>query len=52
MSAYDYELSEPEGPVLGLVVLRVDETVERDLATSFPPAVARLHVTRVQSGIR
>lgn len=37
-------------PALGLIALRVDETIERELAALLPPARVRLHVTRVASG--
>ena len=50
MTQIDYQLREPELPRLGLIVLRVDETIEEDFRHQFAPDTARLHVTRVQSG--
>lgn len=35
---------------MGLIVLRVDETIEQEFWHLVPPDTARLHVTRVQSG--
>ncbi|WP_299694696.1 aspartate/glutamate racemase family protein [uncultured Tateyamaria sp.] len=40
----------PTTPALGLIVLRVDETIEQDFRTLIPAGTARLHVSRVQSG--
>ena len=37
-------------PRLGLIALRVDETIESDLARMVPPEAAQMHVSRVQSG--
>ena len=46
----DYTTRAPTTPALGLIVLRVDETIEQDFRTLIPPEAARLHITRVQSG--
>ncbi|MDJ0639915.1 MAG: aspartate/glutamate racemase family protein [Paracoccaceae bacterium] len=35
---------------LGLIVLRVDETIEHEFREFIPPETARLHVTRIHSG--
>lgn len=37
-------------PTLGLIVLQVDETIEDEFRRMLPPALARLHVTRIPSG--
>jgi len=37
-------------PALGLISLRVDETIERELGALLPPDKVRLHVTRIASG--
>ncbi len=37
-------------PRLGLIVLRVDETIEHEFRTLIPATQARLHVTRILSG--
>lgn len=37
-------------PALGLIVLRVDETIEQDFRRLFAPDDARVHITRIQSG--
>ncbi len=37
-------------PVIGLIVLRVDETIEDEFRHFFPPDRARLHITRIPSG--
>lgn len=50
MSAFPYQLSDVEAATLGLVVLRVDETIEQEFRRYVPPELARLYVTRVQSG--
>ena len=45
-----YTTTEPTTPALGLIVLRVDETIEREFRTLLPADAARLHVSRIQSG--
>ena len=50
MTNFPYVLEDDPTPRLGLVALQVDETIEGDFRRLFPPAVARLHVTRVPSG--
>ncbi len=45
-----YEIKAPETPALGLIVLRVDETIEDDFRSLIPQGTARVHVARVQSG--
>ena len=50
MSSYPYHLFESTLPAMGLIVLRVDETVETDIRRDVTPDLARLHVTRVPSG--
>jgi maleate isomerase len=50
MSAFPYRLLDSTLPVMGLIVLRVDETVEDDFRRYVSPDVARLHVSRVHSG--
>lgn len=50
MTAFPYDLQDDSLPRLGLIVLQVDETIERDFRRLFPPEVCRLHVTRVPSG--
>ena len=37
-------------PALGLIVLRVDETIEHEFRRLVPHGSARLHVTRIDSG--
>jgi maleate isomerase len=37
-------------PALGLIVLRVDETIEQEFRHDLPPDRARLHVSRIDSG--
>lgn len=37
-------------PALGLIVLRVDETIEHEFRQFIPSDTARLHVTRIPSG--
>ncbi|MEM7497734.1 MAG: Asp/Glu racemase [Pseudomonadota bacterium] len=48
MGTFPYTLEEPKGPILGLVALQADETVESDFRRLLPPDI-RLHVTRVES---
>ncbi|MEM9199786.1 MAG: Asp/Glu racemase [Pseudomonadota bacterium] len=43
-------LGRPAGPAMGLIVLRVDETIEHEFRSLIPADRARLYVTRVQSG--
>lgn len=50
MSAFPYRLVARTTPAMGLIVLRVDETVEEDFRRYFAPDAARLHVSRVHSG--
>ena len=50
MSPFPYALAENPLPAMGLIVLRVDETIEQEFRRSIAPEVARLHVTRVPSG--
>ncbi|MCH2165568.1 MAG: aspartate/glutamate racemase family protein [Marinovum sp.] len=45
-----YDLIEPDMPGLGLIVLRVDETIEDEFRRHFSPDQVRLHISRVQSG--
>ncbi len=51
MPAFPYDLQEDTAPRLGLVVLQVDETIEQDFRHLFPPHAARLHISRVPSGV-
>ncbi|MEM9320170.1 MAG: aspartate/glutamate racemase family protein [Pseudomonadota bacterium] len=37
-------------PAMGLIVLRVDETIEQEFRAFIPPHAARLYVTRIDSG--
>lgn len=50
MSSVPYRLTESARPAMGLIVLRVDETIEQEFRRCFAPEDARLHVTRVPSG--
>ncbi|MEL6524007.1 MAG: Asp/Glu racemase [Pseudomonadota bacterium] len=50
MTDHRRSLLEPSLPAMGLIVLRVDETIEQEFRDLIPPDRARLHVTRVQSG--
>lgn len=50
MSDFPYDLTPSTLPAMGLIVLRVDETIEQDFRRAITPDAARLHVTRVQSG--
>ncbi|MEM7528469.1 MAG: Asp/Glu racemase [Pseudomonadota bacterium] len=50
MSAFPYRSEEPSGPVLGLMALQADETIEGDFRRMFP-VETRLLVTRVPSGL-
>lgn len=50
MTTFPYRLVESPLPAMGLIVLRVDETIETEFRSFLPPDVARLYVTRVQSG--
>ncbi|NRB05250.1 MAG: aspartate/glutamate racemase family protein [Rhodobacteraceae bacterium] len=49
MTGFPYEVEARDGPVMGLIVLRADETIEQDFRRFFAPD-QRLHVTRVVSG--
>ncbi len=50
MAGFPYRLEEMRTPAMGLIVLRVDETIESELRRALPDHEARLHVTRVDSG--
>ena len=50
MTQFPYDTAEPDLPALGLIVLRVDETLEPDFRRLIPPEMARLYVSRVHSG--
>lgn len=50
MPAFPYRLLGSDIATMGLVVLRVDETVEEDFRRCIPPDAGRLHITRVHSG--
>lgn len=50
MSGFPYTLSESGTPVLGLVVLQTDETIEGDLQRLFRGCRVRLYVSRVAAG--
>lgn len=50
MTAFPYVLAQDMLPRLGLIVLQVDETIEQDFRRMIPPAIAKLHVSRVPSG--
>lgn len=50
MSGVSYRLAEDATPRMGLIVLRVDETIEGDFRAYLPGDSARVHVTRVASG--
>lgn len=50
MAYFPYRLTEDAHPAMGLIVLRVDETIEQEFRRAFAPEDARLHVTRVPSG--
>ncbi|MBV0912511.1 maleate cis-trans isomerase family protein [Anianabacter salinae] len=50
MTAFPYTLEVNDLPRLGLIVLRVDETIEQDFRRLFSPDIARMYVTRVPSG--
>ena len=45
-----YAIKAPTTPALGLIVLRVDETIEADFRDLIPPEHARLHISRVHAG--
>lgn len=48
---FPYRLEERSArPVLGLIVLQVDETIEQDFRRLFSPENATLHFTRIPSG--
>ena len=49
MTRFSYRLRPPEGPILGLVALQVDQTIERDFRRLFP-LDTQLYVSRVPSG--
>lgn len=50
MSSFPYTLDDNQVATLGLVVLQVDETIERDFRRLVPAELAKLHVTRIASG--
>lgn len=50
MADFPYRLREDATPTMGLIVLRVDETIEDEFRRYIPPGDARMHVTRVHSG--
>lgn len=52
MSAFPYRLTGPIGTkgALGLIVLQVDETIERDFRRLFPDPEVAIHVSRIPSG--
>ncbi|WGT51894.1 maleate cis-trans isomerase family protein [Thioclava nitratireducens] len=50
MADFPYRLREDATPTMGLIVLRVDETIEDEFRRYIPPDDARMHVTRVHSG--
>ena len=50
MSKVGYHIKPTSVPRLGLIVLRVDETIEGDFRHYILAEAARLHTTRVQSG--
>ena len=52
MNKAEYEIATSTGPKLGLIVLRVDETIEGDFRHYFTADEARLYVSRVRSGDR
>lgn len=50
MSVATYRLRDPDKPAMGLIVLRVDETIETEFRQMIPPDAARLYVSRLPSG--
>lgn len=50
MTQYGFDISEPEGPRFGLVVLQADETIEDDFRRLLPGG-SRLLVSRVPSAL-
>ncbi len=50
MTDMSYRLVDDKAARLGLIVLRVDETIEADFRAYFPSDTARLFVTRVNAG--
>ncbi|MBD3678836.1 MAG: aspartate/glutamate racemase family protein [Rhodobacteraceae bacterium] len=51
MTRFPYRLTDPSrAAVLGLVVLKVDETIEEDFRAAFPGREVALHISRVASG--
>ena len=50
MAGFPYDVDVRSGSALGLIVLRVDETIEDDFRSMFSRDDAKLHVTRVMSG--
>ena len=51
MTAFPYDLQDDRVPRLGLIVLQVDETIEQDFRKLFAPDLARVHVSRIPSGL-
>lgn len=50
MTVFDYDLNEPQGPNVGLIVLQTDERIEKDFRSLFPASV-NLFVSRVPSSL-
>lgn len=50
MSPYPYTLSNDDRPLVGLIVLQADETIENDFRYLVPNTI-RMHVSRVPSGL-
>lgn len=50
MTQFPYTLSQQDTPVLGLIVLQTDETIESDFARLFRDSPAPLYVARVSAG--
>jgi maleate isomerase len=52
LTHYSYDLSDPndKGAALGLVVLKADETIERDFRQIFSDCDISIYVTRIPSG--
>ncbi|WP_417207210.1 Asp/Glu racemase [Antarctobacter sp.] len=50
MSSFPYDLSAPGAPVLGLIVLQTDETIEGDILRLFGSSAVRIYVSRVRAG--
>lgn len=50
MKGFPYQIEDPDTPAMGLIVLRVDETVEQELRHYIPSDTARLFVSRIPAG--